>query len=208
MSKKPSYEFTFSIQRGWVRLPVRDNPGKFARDRKVEAWAAGQARSMLGDSAEPERLNERAQQLTRATYGARARDALHGLVFYTEPDAPGPLAFLDVLRLVPDQQVYPELTTGVLRELFAQPSAGTLGDIDEQQVDLPGGPALRVRRQRAEPSDPTGQSTVMEGVTYAIRPPGLDDAIVVTMTWAALQYGDRLAAMAEAIARSVRITLD
>ena len=47
----------------------------------------------------------------------------------------------------------------------------------------------------------------MAGVTYAIRPVGIDDAIVVTMTWAALQYGERLAAMADAIARSVRVTL-
>jgi hypothetical protein len=28
--------------------------------------------------------------------------------------------------------------------------------------------------------DPTGQSTVVEGVIYAIRPVGIDDAVVVT----------------------------
>ena len=46
----------------------------------------------------------------------------------------------------------------------------------------------------------------MEGVTYAIRPPGITDAIVVTMTWAALAYGDRLATMAGAITQSVQVT--
>jgi hypothetical protein len=117
------------------------------------------------------------------------------------------LAFLDVARGTPDRHTYPELTIAALREVYAKDSADTIGHIDDQQVDLPGGPALWVHRQRAEPGDPTGQSTVMEGVPYAIRPVGIDDAIVVTMTWAALQYGERLAAMADAIARSVRVTL-
>jgi hypothetical protein len=207
MSRKANFEFTFSIQEGWVRLPVLDNRTKFARDRKVEAWSAQQARSMLGEAAAPDQVDQRAQQLTRATYAARARDAMYGLVFYTDPAAPGPLAFLDVMRAVPDKQVYPELTFNVLREIWAEPTADTVGDVDEQQVDLPAGPALRVHRQRAEPGDPTGQSTVSEGVTYAIRPPGIPDAIVVAMTWAALQYGERLATMAEAIARSVHVTL-
>ncbi len=107
----------------------------------------------------------------------RAREAMYGLVFYTMPTAPGPLAFLDVMRIIPDRRTYPELTFEVLHKIYAEPGAGSLGGIDEQQVELPSGPALRVRRQRAEPGDPTGQSTVMEGVTYAIRPPGITDAI-------------------------------
>ena len=77
---------------------------------------------------------------------------------------------------------------------------------DAQQVDLPSGPALRVHRKRAQPADPTGQSVVSEGVTHAIRPPGIDDAIVMIMTWAALQLGDRLAKMADQIAATVKIT--
>jgi hypothetical protein len=208
MSKnKAGFDFTFSIQEGWVQLPVLDNPDKFAHDRKVQAWSERQARAMLGEDAGPDQLRERTGQLAASTYAARARDATYGLVLFSTPTAPGPLAFLDVLRGVPDQHVYPELTFDALREVYAGDSADTLGAIDTQQVELPSGPALRVRRQRAEPGDPTGQSTVMEGVTYAIRPPGIDDAIVVTMTWAALQYGDRLAKMADAIARSVQVTL-
>lgn len=207
MSKEPGYEFTFSTQAGWVPLPVQDNPRKFRHDRKVQAWSEQQARSMLGEAAGPDLLEQRTSQLTAATYGARARNARHGLVFYTMPTAPGPLAFLDVTRGTPDRHTYPELTIAALREVYAKDSADTIGDVDEQQVDLPSGPALRVHRQRAEAGDPTGQSTVMAGVTYAIRPAGIDDAIIVTMTWAALQYGERLAAMADAIARSVRVTL-
>jgi hypothetical protein len=89
--------------------------------------------------------------------------------------------------------------------LYAKPSADTIGDIEEKRVNLPSGPALRVQRKRAESGDPTGESFVMEGVTYAIRPPGIDDAIVMVMTWRALQLGDRLATMAEAIAKTVKL---
>jgi hypothetical protein len=46
----------------------------------------------------------------------------------------------------------------------------------------------------------------MEGVTYAIRPPGTGDAIVMIMTWGALPLGDRLTAMAAAIAETLKIT--
>jgi hypothetical protein len=161
---------------------------------------------MLGEAADRDQREQRTRQLASATYAARAREAMYGLVFYTMPTAPGPLAFLDVMRIIPDRRTYPELTFEVLHKIYAEPGADSLGGIDEQQVELPSGPALRVRRQRAEPGDPTGQSTVMEGVTYAIRPPGITDAIVVTMTWAALAYGDRLATMADAIAQSVQVT--
>jgi hypothetical protein len=204
--KKAGFDFKFSIQEGWVQLPVLDNPDKFAHDRKVQAWSERQARAMLGEDAGRDQLRERPTSWPhRPTRPGPATP--HTGWLYSMPTAPGPLAFLDVLRGVPDRHVYPELTFDALREVYATDSAGTLGAIDTQQVELPSGPALRVRRQRAEPGDPTGQSTVMEGVTYAIRPPGINDAIVVTMTWAALQYGDRLAKMADAIARSVQVTL-
>ncbi|MGA2827993.1 MAG: hypothetical protein ABSF03_17975 [Streptosporangiaceae bacterium] len=81
-----------------------------------------------------------------------------------------------------------------------------MGDIDEQQVDLPSGPALRIHRKRAEPAGPTGQSFVTEGVTCTIRPTGTEDAVVMIMTWGALPLGDRLTAMAAAIAETLKIT--
>jgi len=82
----------------------------------------------------------------------------------------------------------------------------TVGDIETARVDLPSGPAVRVRGKRVEERDPTGQGTLMEGVTHAIRPPGFDGAVVAIMTWTAIQLGDRLAEMADAIAKTIRVT--
>ena len=205
MSKDPGYEFTFSVPQGWVKLPVLANRKALRHDKKAEAWSLEQARAMLGAGAAPEQVAQRADQLTKLTYGARARGSMDGLALYP-PSLPGLIAILDVQRLVPDR-TYPELTFDVLRELYAQPSADTVGDIDETQTELPSGPAVRVHRKRVEAGDPTGQGTMAEGVTYAIRPPGIDDAIVMIMTWGALSFGDRLTAMAGAIAETLKITL-
>jgi hypothetical protein len=138
------------------------------------------------------------------TYGARARNDTYGLAFYPASSA-GPVALLDVKHLIPDRGSA-ALTFDDLRGLYGKPSADTIGKIDETQTELPSGPALRIRRKRVEAGDPTGQGTVMEGITYAIRPPGMADAIVMVMTWSALQFGDRLATMADAIAATFRLT--
>jgi len=74
------------------------------------------------------------------------------------------------------------------------------------RTDLPSGPALRVRSKHVEDPDPTGLGTISEELTYAICPPTLTDALVLTMSWTALQIGDKLAEMADAIARTIRVT--
>lgn len=204
MSKNPGYSLDYSVPPGWVQLPVRENRKTLRHDRKVETWSRERARAMLGASATADHLTQRATELAKLTYEARARGAMDGLALYP-PRIDGLVAILDVKRAVPDR-TYPELTFGALREVYAKPSADTMGDIEQQQVDLPSGPALRIHRKRAEPADPTGQSFVTEGVTYAIRPTGTDDAVVMIMTWGALPLGDRLTAMAAAIAETLKIT--
>lgn len=203
MSKTAGYELAFSVPPRWVRMPVMDNRNVVRHDRKVKAWSQQQAEVMLGTGTPPAQLEQRATELARLTYEARARGAMYGLALYAPPPD-GLAAILDVKRVVPDR-TYPQLTFDVLRSLYAEPSADTVGDVDAKQVDLPSGPTLRVHRKRAEPQDPTGQSLIIEGVTHAIRPPGINDAIVMIMTWAALQLGDRLAEMADAIAGTLEI---
>jgi hypothetical protein len=204
MSKDSGYKFKFSVPKGWVQLPVLDNRKAVQRDRKLDAWSAQQARKMLNEHAPEEQLTLLTRQLTSLTYGARARGAMYGLALYP-PTVSHLVAILDVKRLVPDRQ-YSEITFDVLRDLYAKYSADTVGDINETQADLPSGPALRVHRKRVEAGDSAGQGTLMEGVTLAIRPPEMDDAIVMIMTWTDLQLGERLAEMADAIAKTIKVT--
>jgi hypothetical protein len=59
---------------------------------------------------------------------------------------------------------------------------------------------------RVEDADPAGHGTIVEGVTHAIQPQTIDGAVVATMSWTALQLGDKLAEMADAIAQTIRVT--
>src|SRR5580692_9239 len=106
MSKDPNYRLTFGAPKGWVQLPVPDSNKVLQRDKVLEAWAADQARAMLGRDSDEDVVGQRAAELTRLTVSSRGRHAMYGLAFYP-PGAAGLLASLDVKRVVPDR-TYPE----------------------------------------------------------------------------------------------------
>ncbi|HEY6496016.1 MAG TPA: hypothetical protein VIZ43_22280 [Trebonia sp.] len=200
---KSDMKIALSYPPGWIQLPVGTSK-KLEGDRQLAAWADQTARKMLGD-ADPNAVRERARQLVQLTVSCRARNDRSGLAFYPA-SADGMVAMLDVTTYTPDREDR-VITMELLEEIYATPTADTLGDVLKSRVTLPSGPAVRVRASRVEEPDPTGHGVVMEGVTHAIRPPGFDGAVVATMTWTALQLGDKLAEMADAIARTIRVTL-
>jgi hypothetical protein len=93
-----------------------------------------------------------------------------------------------------------------LKKIFASYTPAVVGDTESSMIDLTSGPALRVRRKQVEEPDEDGQGTVTESVTYAIRPPGFGSAAIMIMTWTLIEVGDELAAMADAIAKTIRIS--
>lgn len=188
---------------GWVQLPVADSTST-RRDRELDAWAAGKAREMLGQNAPAEDVSQRARDLAELTVACRIRRDRYGVAYYP-PGQPGLIAMLDVKELSPSRE-HGQISFGLLHQIYAQPTADTVGDIESSEVDLPAGPALRVRRKQVEEPDPAGQGTLTESVTYAIHPSGLADAAVMTMSWTSAHVGDELAEMADAIARTIRIS--
>jgi hypothetical protein len=203
MSKDPGYDITFGFPPGWLQLPVTDSR-KTGHDEKLEAWAEDKAPSTLVPDAPQEQVAQRTQDLIELTISCRQRKDWYGLVFYP-PSASGLVAALDIERYVPSR-MHPQITLDALKGTYAKQTADTVGDIDSRHIGLPCGPAVRVRGKHLEEPDPNGQGTITEEVTYAILPPGLSDALVMTMTWTALQLGDKLAEMADAIAQTIRVT--
>jgi hypothetical protein len=199
---KSDMKIALSYPPGWIQLPVGTSK-KLEGDSQLAAWADQAARKMLAD-ADPNAVHERARQLVELTMSCRARNDRSGLAFYPE-SADGMVAMLDVTSYTPDREDR-VITMELLEEIYATPTADTFGDVLKSRVTLPSGPAVRVRASRVEEPDPTGHGVVMEGVTHAIRPPGFDGAVVATMTWTVLQLGDKLAEMADAIARTIRVT--
>jgi hypothetical protein len=203
MSTNPGYDITFGFPEGWVQLPVT-NSTKVKHDKELERWAAGTAPRTLGGNATPEQVARRARDLVELTVGCRLRKDWYGLLFYPR-SAAGLIAALDIERYVPSRK-YPQINLEVLKGIFGREAADTVGEIVSSRTDLPSGPALRVRSKHVEDPDPTGLGTISEELTYAICPPTLTDALVLTMSWTALQIGDKLAEMADAIARTIRVT--
>jgi hypothetical protein len=203
MSTNPGYDITFGFPEGWVQLPVT-NSSKVKHDKELERWAADKAPRTLTGSASPEQVARRARDLVELTVGCRLRKDWYGLLFYPR-SAAGLVAALDIERYVPGRK-YPQIGLEVLEGIFGRKSADTVGEITSSRTNLPSGPALRVRSKHVEDPDPTGLGTISEELTYAICPPTLTDALVLTMSWTALQLGDKLAEMADAIAQTIRVT--
>jgi len=203
MSRNPGWKLTMSYPEGWEQLPTTDKD-------KAGLWVEQTARNTIGRQGAPDGLAARdavaarAADLTRLANAARARSDWYALAFYPS-FARGLVASLDIKAYLPGRE-YRTMTLDALEEIFGGPSADTVGEAVVSREKLPGGPAVRVRRMRVEDADPTGQGTLVEGVTHAIQPQGIDGAVVATMSWTALQIGDKLAEMADAIARTIRIT--
>jgi len=204
MSKETDFDIRFSYPAGWVQLPVTAGGEVPEPDNDLEQWAADTARATLGPDAPAGTVQERASELASLTMGSRARQAWYGLAYFPA-GAPGLVALLDVLRLVPDPD-YPEITLDLVQGMYATDSADTVGELETSRTELPSGPAVRIRAKQIEGSDPAGQGMMMEGVTHAIRPPATRDAVITQMSWTALPLGDKLAEMADAIARSITVT--
>ena len=204
MSKETDFDIKFSYPEGWVQLPVTGSGEVPEHGIELEQWAADTARATLGPDAPPDLVQERATELAGLTMGSRARQAWYGLAYFPA-GAPGLVALLDVLRLVPDPD-YPEITLDLVQGMYAQDSADTVGELETSRTELPSGPAVRIRAKQLEGRDPAGRGTLTEGVTHAIRPPGTRDAVITQMSWTALPLGDQLAEMADAIAGSIVVT--
>jgi hypothetical protein len=129
---------------GWVQLPVAASSST-GRDRELDAWAAGKAREMLGEKAPAEDVSQRARDLAELTIACRARRDRYGLAYYP-PGQPGLIAMLDVKELTPSRE-HGQISLALLQQIYAQRTAETVGDIESSEVDLPSGPALRVRRK-------------------------------------------------------------
>lgn len=196
MSKDPGWKLSMKIPEDWTQLPTagKADPAK---------WAEQTARETLGPDVSTERVAARASNLVRLTQAARARRDWYGLVLYPA-SAPGVVALLDIKAYLPDRH-YRTTTLDVLEEIFGGPSADTVGDFSVTREELPGGESVRVRRTRSEAPDKSGEAVLIEGVTHAIHPPGINGAVEVCMTWTRLHLGDKLAEMADAIAATVHV---
>jgi hypothetical protein len=190
---------------GWVRLPA-ERPKRSGiaaairgKDKDLSEWAAATARELLGHEADPKLLDRYVSALTGLAAGARERDVK--LAYAWMPGTAGlAVARIDVSMIRTSRQ-YPELTMDTLAEQFAQRDASTT-ELEVSGVELPVGPAIRLRREWRGGDSPADTAV---SVTYVCRPPEIKNAVVYTMYWSLADDDPQLAEIADSLAATLRI---
>lgn len=190
---------------GWVQLPVeqprRGGLGKIfgagsGKDKALTDWATARAREALGPDAAPAAIAAHTETLTRLTLGCRERGEKLAFAWFPEPGA-APAAQISVSRFGHSGE---QPTLDLLEEKFAWRD-GQTGPLEVDRTDLPGGPAVRVRREQATGDDP---SDVVVSVTYAFVPPRTTNAIIFTMYWALSDDDSVFTEIADTTAKTLR----
>jgi hypothetical protein len=192
-------QWTCSISHpdGWVTLPATGTENPWP-------WAAERVREMLGPEAETAQVDALAADLVAWTQDSREREPTMALAFY--PDPAGPLvAMCEIQDYHPDEMVG-EITLDWLASTFGM-AEGTLGEVETMKGDLPAGPAVRIRQMTEGAPDREGRRPVLETLTYGVRPPGIDAAVVLLFSWVGLALGAELTEMADEMAETLEINL-
>lgn len=177
---------------GWVWLP--------GADEDIAAWAQAVCDDLGALGATGVRLGE---QLRSFALPFRQRE--HDLGGLWIPDsAYGVLASLTADRVRVD------VAPG---ERFVSESVCQergLASPEVTQVELPAGPALRVRRVERAGSGPAGDQ-IVESVKHLVTPAGIVDSegyptgVELVLTWSLLHEGDDFAQLADETAQLLRI---
>lgn len=193
---------------GWVQLMVESPKRRlFGSQRGIEKpltdWAAARARETLGPDAAADLSSAYAELLTRLSRGGRERGEKLAFVWFAEPDGP-PVTRMSVSEFRPASGTP---TMDILREEVGSRDDQTRSLVVEP-VDLPAGPAVRVRREQsvgdgaAEANDP---SNIVASITYGLLPPQLKTALVFTMFWTLDDDQPVFTTIADSSAKSLRI---
>ena len=192
----PVRNWTYDVEPpddGWIWLPAPEDD--------IAAW--GQATCAGLYVTGPAEL-ELADQLRSFALQLQKRTPDTGALWIPDP-AYGVLA-----TLITDRS----RISGTPEELAAEYRAAAdpgLAPPHVSLVDLPAGPAVRVRRLETA-ANGLGAEQLIETVTHLVLPPGVVDvddvptAIELVLTWTLLQEGDEFAEMADEAAALLRVT--
>ncbi len=189
---------------GWVQLLVEPPKRRFGSKRGLEKpvadWAATQARAILGPDSAPCAVSACTDMLTRLARSSRERGDKLAFAWFPEPGG-SPVAQISVYALGSAQELP---TLDALEEKFGWRDSQTRS-LEVERMDLPGGPAVRIRREQAIGDGGDGSSDVVVSVTYAILAPQLNSALVFTMFWTLSDDEPTFSEIADSTAKTLRV---
>jgi hypothetical protein len=199
-----NWEPLLKVPKTTFMLPV-------ARDhRSLDELGREAAEKVYGSHAPEEQLKAFARFIHDGTQDCRQRGVkMGGLIFFPDFNRLPPVANVDVFGYYSSKGPDTPSSLEFYRENFGTADKDTVGPVDVTDMQLPVGPAIRFHRRFWPKPIPRWDpiSHQWEEVMYAIRPPQINDAVVLTVSWVEFQFSEALIKSADAIARTLEIKL-
>ncbi len=161
---------------------------------------------VLGQGAPREDLEKFAHVISEHTKDCQRRHVRKGgIVFFPDFSRLPPIATIDVFA---ERSQTPPSTLDHYRELYGTPGKNALSPVEMTDVDLPAGPAVRFHGGYWHKSRlPVVTDQPHLHVTYAVRPPVIEDAVLLLVAWTDFKFSEALVNMADAIAQTLEVKL-
>jgi hypothetical protein len=195
---RPIADFQLAPPATWASIPIAPQEG---------SWPLDVGRRLCDEETKAKRL---AIGLAAAHTDLLGREA-HAMAAVWVPDrAAGQLeGVLTVDWVLPDPGA--ALTRDYYRQLLAKAKRAGVEILAQRldEVDLPAGPALRVRERTSRSTGRlfSRRQAVFECVLYTVLPPEISDALLLTFSTTALDLGDALAADADVSLPTLNVLL-
>jgi hypothetical protein len=200
-----NWEPRLKVPKTTFMLPV-------ARDhRSLDEMGREAAEKVYGSHAPEEQLKAFARFIHDGTKDCRQRGVkMGGLIFFPDFNRLPPVANVDVYGYYSSKGPGTPSSLEFYREHFGTPDKDTVGPIEVTDVQLPAGPAIRFHRRFWPKPIPrwAAVSHQWEEVMYAVRPPQINDAVVLTVAWVEFKFSEALIKSADAIAQTLEIKVD
>jgi hypothetical protein len=178
-------------------------------DRPLDELGKEAAVKIYGSHAPEDQLKAFARIIHDGTKDCKRRGVkMGGLIFFPDFNRLPPVANVNVFGYHSNEPERPS-SLEFYRENFGTPDKDTVGPVDVADVQLPVGPAIRFHRRFWPKQAPLWVpiSYQWEEVMYAIRPPQITPAVVLTVAWVEFQFSEALIKSADAIAQTLEIKL-
>jgi hypothetical protein len=192
----PEYQWRLAPDSRWVVLPLSGPAGG--------DWQAAAAARLLAPPVPPGLRDDLARQLDFWRTDCQRRNVPAALALVPD-DLALVLAVAEVHAYRLDEADPPAGTIEWLSSNLAVSQKPAVGRASAEVVELPAGPAVRLRGIYPEARDQEGSGLLVERVLHAVRPPQISDLLLLSTTWAVLALGDELALRADALARTLTV---
>ncbi|MGH3252952.1 MAG: hypothetical protein ACRDOI_43000 [Trebonia sp.] len=178
--------------------------------RPLDELGREAAVKVYGSHAPEDQLKAFARVVHDGTKDCQRRGVkMGGLIFFPDFNRLPPVANVDVFGYYSSKSPDKPSSLEFYREHFGTPDKDTVGPVEVTDVHLPAGPAIRFHRRFWPKPIPRWApiSHQWEEVMYAVRPPQIIDAVVLTVAWVEFNLSEALIKSADAIAQTLEIKI-